>query len=142
MNMYYAAFAVVAVAVLAVAFFLLMKTPVKFCFGSKCFGGGIADNPFKKAFGLMLRDSIPEDYGMVFPMKGMNASFWMKNVKFPLELVCVKGGKVTEIIVMETCGPNGCARYAPNGEIDYAVETNVGFCARNGVREGTEFMIQ
>jgi uncharacterized membrane protein (UPF0127 family) len=134
--------AIVIVIVLA-ALAMLGKTPAKFCFGAKCFDGELADNPLKKALGLMFRDSIGEDCGMVFPMDGKISSFWMRNVKFPLELICVKGGKVVEIITMETCdAAKGCVHYAPKTGIDYAVEANVGFCSRNGIRAGTAFALQ
>jgi uncharacterized membrane protein (UPF0127 family) len=135
-----AAFILVAAVAAIIA---LNKTPARFCFGEKCFSGEIADNPVKKALGLMFRDSIPEDYGMVFPMRKVNTSFWMQNVKFPIELICVKDGRVSEIITMETCEKtNGCVYYRPKAEIDYAVETNVGFSERNGVGEGAAFSLQ
>jgi uncharacterized membrane protein (UPF0127 family) len=134
--------AIVIIVVLA-ALAMFGRAPAKFCFSGKCFDGEIADNPLKKALGLMFRDSIGEDYGMVFQMNGKNSSFWMQNVKFPLELVCVKNGKVAEIIMMETCeATKGCVHYAPKAEIDYAVEVNAGFCSRNGVRAGTAFALQ
>ncbi len=119
----------------------LNKTPVKFCLGGKCFNGELADNSIKRALGMMFRNSMADDYGMVFRMNG-TASFWMKNVNFPLELVCVKDGKVSEIITMETCDKtNGCVYYRPKTDIDYAIEANVGFCEKNGITEGMGFSI-
>jgi hypothetical protein len=128
----------ILVAAIAVA---LNKTPVKFCFGPKCFSGELADNFIKKSLGMMFRDPMPDDYGMVFPING-TSSFWMRNVRFPLELICVKGGKVSEIITMETCDKtNGCVYYRPKTDIDYAIEANVGFSARNSVKEGMAFSL-
>lgn len=48
----------------------------------------LADSPEKWALGLMNRSSLGEREGMLFmfPNQG-NRSFWMKNVKFPLDLV-------------------------------------------------------
>lgn len=142
-NIALAAALVIFMLVIAVAVILMLnKTPVKFCFGDKCFNGEITDNFLKKSLGTMFRNSMPDDYGMVFPMAGMNTSFWMQNVRFPLELICVKNGTVTEIITMETCEKTGgCVYYRPKTEIDYAIEANVGFSEKNGVKEGTGFSI-
>jgi uncharacterized membrane protein (UPF0127 family) len=139
--------AALAIFILVIAVILMLKTtPARFCFGEKCFGGELADNAVKKTLGMMFRSSMPDDYGMVFPMGlagRLNNSFWMQNVKFPLELICVKGGTVTEIIMMETCDKtNGCVHYAPKGEIDYAIEASVGFSERNGVAKGMGFRLQ
>jgi|GEM_PF-6646407 len=142
-GIFIAAFAIFILVVAIAIVLALNKTPVKFCFGEKCFSGELADNFLKKALGMMFRDSMADGYGMVFPMDGMNASFWMKNVKFPLELICVKDGKITETITMETCEKtNGCIYYRPKTEVDYAIETNVGFSEKNGVKEGMAFRLQ
>ena len=53
----------------------------------KRFSVEVAETREKQALGLMFRESLPEDHGMVFifPVEGMR-SFWMKNTKIPLDI--------------------------------------------------------
>ena len=112
---------------------------IKFWLGERSFNGDIADNCLKRAVGLMFRESIPHDYGMVFPIRGI-ARFWMLNVRFPLELLCIRNDKVSEIIPMEVCCKSkGRVFYTSHAPVDYAVEVNAGFSARKGIAVGTEF---
>jgi uncharacterized membrane protein (UPF0127 family) len=48
--------------------------------------------------GLMVRDSIGEAQGMVFPQGGGKASFWMEGTRIPLDIAFVgMDGRVAEI---------------------------------------------
>ena len=47
----------------------------------------LADTQEKQALGLMFRDSMPNDHGMVFLFPGeAMRSFWMKNTRIPLDI--------------------------------------------------------
>src|SRR6476646_7308266 len=47
----------------------------------------IADTPQASENGLMFRDSLPEDRGMLFLFEPpRKASFWMRNTKIPLSI--------------------------------------------------------
>ena len=48
----------------------------------------VADTPDKQQLGLMFRESMPRDHGMLFVFSGETMrSFWMKNTKIPLDII-------------------------------------------------------
>ena len=60
----------------------------------------IADNDTKRAQGLMYRDSLASDQGMlfIFPKEEMQ-SFWMKNTRISLDIIYINSeGKIVSII--------------------------------------------
>lgn len=51
----------------------------------------VARTPEQQAKGLMFRESLAPDRGMIFPYDPpTDASFWMKNTLIPLDLVFVR----------------------------------------------------
>jgi len=47
----------------------------------------LADTQEKRTLGLMFRDSMPEDHGMLFIFPGeTRRSFWMKNTRIALDI--------------------------------------------------------
>ena len=89
----------------------------------------IAVTDAEKAQGLMFRESMPKNAGMVFPFEGLEIRpFWMKNCHFPLDLVyATKDGTVVEVIkaapalparpgAVPEHGPEGESRHRPRGE--------------------------
>src|SRR5262249_49454002 len=50
----------------------------------------VADTAQTSANGLMFRDSLPDDHGMLFVFeKPETASFWMRNTKIPLSIAYI-----------------------------------------------------
>jgi len=118
------------------AILLVYPRRMRVCLESRCFKAEMADNFVKKAIGLMFRNSISDDYAMIFFMGGNSGSFWMKNVYFPLELICIKDNAVVDIIQMEKC--DGTCRHYPTPPIDYAIEAKPGFCSSRGIKVGSK----
>lgn len=51
----------------------------------------VARTPEEQAQGLMNRQSLGPDHGMIFPMEPpREASFWMKNTVIPLDMIFVR----------------------------------------------------
>src|ERR1700719_1661650 len=98
----------------------------------------IADTPQASENGLMFRDSLPEDHGMLFIFEEpRKATFWMKNTKIPLSIAYINSaGKILEIKSMnpldETIVPSS------SDEVAYALEVNHGWFARHGILTGTQ----
>jgi uncharacterized membrane protein (UPF0127 family) len=98
----------------------------------------VADTPQASENGLMFRDSLPEDHGMLFIFdQPRKASFWMRNTKIPLSIAYADSdGKILEIKSMnpldETVVPSR------SDEVDYALEVNQGWYTRHGITSGAK----
>ncbi len=103
----------------------------------------IARTDPEKAQGLMYRNQLAGDAGMIFiwdqPVK---EGFWMKNTPLPLSIAFVTtGGIVEDIQEME---PYSTQPHMPPGPYIYAVEANRGWFSGHGIRTGdsAEFIEQ
>ncbi|ACF14309.1 protein of unknown function DUF192 [Chloroherpeton thalassium ATCC 35110] len=96
----------------------------------------IADSDSKRREGLMWRDSLPTNQGMlfVFPYAEMQ-SFWMRNTYIPLDLVYVDDNwMITDIHHMEPIVDT--IFFKSSKPVPYAVELNQGWCETHGVKVG------
>jgi len=88
--------------------------------------------------GLMFRDSLPDDRGMLFVFEQPKAaSFWMRNTKIPLSIAYLDStGKILEIESMkpldETVVPS------VSDQVAYALEVNQGWFGRHGIAPGAK----
>ena len=57
--------------------------------GTKMFTLELADKPGTQEYGLMQRDSMPADHGMLIFPDEEDRSFWMKNTRIPLDIIYV-----------------------------------------------------
>ena len=81
----------------------------------------IADTPLKRSVGLMYRDQLKKDHGMLFFFSEPQAwSFWMKNTKISLDLIWLDAKKrVTHIernVPICTKTDESCPQYRPNSD--------------------------
>lgn len=86
--------------------------------------------------GLMYRDHLPENSGMLFPYRQpRKLSFWMANTRIPLDIGFFDGtGLLLEIHHMV---PFDTDRTASHGDdMQYALEMNDGWFARHGLYPG------
>ena len=99
----------------------------------------IAQTADKQALGLMFREEMADDHGMLFiyPVEGMR-SFWMKNTRIPLDILYfdaeLKLVSVTENA--QPCKTRRCPSYWSSGPAKYALELNAGKAAELGARPG------
>jgi uncharacterized protein len=91
----------------------------------------LADTPQKRARGLMFRDVLPRDHGMLFTFtEAQPWTFWMKNTRIPLDILWMDGKK--RIIHVEQNVPvchrtdDGCPQYQPNENAMYVLELAAG----------------
>lgn len=83
--------------------------------------------------GLMNRESLDEDRGMLFIMDRVGpASFWMKNTTIPLSIAYIdEEGVILEIHSLEPLSLNTVR--SQSNRIKYALEVNRGWFEKNGI---------
>lgn len=100
----------------------------------------LAQNLGQQVRGLMFRDSLASDQGMLFIFSGeANRTFWMKNVKFPLDLIFIsQSGEIKEVKEnFATCQGGGkCENYSSANPAKYVLEVNAGFVQNHQIKIG------
>jgi uncharacterized membrane protein (UPF0127 family) len=106
--------------------------------GRESFAVEVADEAAERAQGLMFRDSMAPDQGMLFVYDApKRAQFWMKNTLIPLDMVFADAaGRVTHVhsnaVPMDESVIDG-------GEgVQFVLEINGGLAARLGLSVGAE----
>jgi uncharacterized membrane protein (UPF0127 family) len=95
----------------------------------------VVDTPEERSRGLMFRESMPENQGMlfVFEQEGQY-SFYMRDTLLPLSIAFVEGeGDIIEIEDMEPLTED---LHAPEEPYLYAIEVNQGWFDRHGIGAG------
>lgn len=132
---------VVLLAILIVVFIAFYKFEKKFTtveINGVKIHSEVADNFAKKASGLMFRDKLGKNEGMLFPFdSGGYHKFWMMNVKFPLDFIWIDGNK-TIVDVTENAQPClvSCKSFTSKEKAQYVLEVNAGFVAKNRIKSG------
>jgi uncharacterized protein len=96
----------------------------------------VADETIERAMGLMFRESLAPDSGMLFVMpRAERTSFWMKNTRIPLSIAFLnKAGIILEIHDLEPFNEKPVASTFPG--IAYALEMEKGWFEKVGVMPG------
>lgn len=96
-----------------------------------------ADSYAERQEGLMFRDKLGDGHGMLFMNVGA-ASFWMKNMKFPLDLIFIsKDKKIVDIKQnFQPCLVESCPTYTSIAPAKYVLEVNAGFVEKNKISIG------
>jgi hypothetical protein len=100
----------------------------------------IADTNEERATGLMNRESLGENSGMLFVFDApAPLTFWMKDTLIPLDMIFIGADKkVVEVKPnIQPCRIAFCPTYPGIAPAQYVVEVNAGFAAKNGIVEGT-----
>lgn len=109
------------------------------CFEKECFYVELADAPKKQENGLMFRESLGENKGMLFIFENEgDYSFWMKNTKIPLDIIWIdKNGAVVYISKNnKQCADNFCPSIRSDKNANYVLEVNGGEADRIGLKIG------
>jgi len=102
----------------------------------------IADTPEKRTKGLSGRRSLSRDRGMLFVFSSPQiASFWMKDMYFPIDLFFIdEGCKVTEIF--NNIDPKSFPQmFTSRKPIKYALEVKSDFLEKHLLKEGSQLKI-
>ena len=84
----------------------------------------VAQTPQQQQIGLMFRDSVAPNRGMLFPFEPPRmVSFWMKNVVIPLDMIFISEGVIQHIETnVPPCQTTPCPVYGPNVMVDQVIE--------------------
>jgi hypothetical protein len=104
----------------------------------------IAKNQDERARGLMFRESLEENSGMlfVFEEEGHHA-FWMKNVRFPLDILWLDRDLRVVHISANTppCIAEPCGIYASPKPAKYVLEVKANFTHENNIKIGDQLFL-
>lgn len=91
--------------------------------------------------GLTVKDALAENEAMLFVFdKQAKHKFWMKDMKFPIDIIWI-GSDKSVIDIENSLKPCNsgflCSTYEPDGDSLYVLETISGFAQRYGIVKGT-----
>ena len=103
----------------------------------------VADSVEQQQRGLMGRESLEDDAGMVFLFFADTTSgFWMKDTLIPLSIAFFdQTGVILKILDMEPCETNMCPSYSPGVSYRGALEVNQGAFDEWGVEVGDRIRV-
>jgi uncharacterized protein len=103
--------------------------------GDRSFTIEIADDPGERSRGLMFRQEMDENHGMLFVFEqSQPVGFWMKNTPLPLDLVFI--GQDGTVRAIERGEPFSEAPIAPGEPVQFVLELNAGTAAEAGIENG------
>lgn len=115
---------------------------VKVTYEESMLNAQLADSFVKNMFGLMFKDRLEKDTGMLFVLgtEGrMEAGIWMLNMKFSIDVIWMdRGGRIVDIA--EELAPCKslirCRTYVPKSRAKYVLELNAGSVRGYGMKVG------
>ncbi len=100
----------------------------------------IADDPMERARGLMFRETMARDHGMLFDFgnEGMR-SFWMKNTPLPLDIIFIRADGTVVNVAADTT-PFSTDGVPSEGPARFVFEVNAGVAAEIGLEPGDRLL--
>lgn len=103
--------------------------------GQATFKVEVADDAAERTMGLMFRDYLPADHGMLFVFERTQpVGFWMKNTTLPLDLIFI--GEDGRVKAVRRGEPLSEAVIAPDAPVRFVLELNAGTAAAKGIDDG------
>ncbi|MBI4158790.1 DUF192 domain-containing protein [Candidatus Woesearchaeota archaeon] len=104
----------------------------------------VADTGDKRSRGLMFRENICKNCGMLFIFDDLDyISFWMKNTLIPLDIVFIdENFTIVDIQYAIPCEEDPCRTYDSRGKAKYVLEVNEGFTEENNIKLGDKIEIR
>ena len=96
----------------------------------------VADTPTRRERGLMYRNDLGADAGMLFLFPhDDDLRFWMKNTPLPLDMVFIDASRTIVGIVANT-RPFSTQAVGVGKPSRYVLEVHAGYCTKNGIAAG------
>ncbi|GAA6617821.1 hypothetical protein NUACC26_036320 [Scytonema sp. NUACC26] len=104
----------------------------------------VARTPQEQAMGLMFRPALSNDRGMLFQFpSAFQASFWMKDVPVPLDMVFLLDGVVKHVAVsVPPCNTMPCPSYSPETPVNQVIELRSRRASELGLKPGSRVKIE
>ena len=105
----------------------------------------VADDDAERARGLMFRDAMEADRGMLFIHEREEPqAYWMKNTKIPLDILYFDNARklVSQQRDVPPCSlGDGCPSYPSNAPARYVLELNAGEAERLKLEDGAQMTL-
>ena len=103
----------------------------------------IADTMAKQMRGLMFREKLNENEGMLFVFGAEDYyEIWMMNTSIPLDIIWIgSNGKVVDIMKDAQPCRISCPNYVPRNVAAYVLEVNSGFADKHEIEIGNSVKI-
>ncbi|MBU0758073.1 MAG: DUF192 domain-containing protein [Nanoarchaeota archaeon] len=112
----------------------------KICFkDGSCIDAEVMDTAEKRTKGLMGRESLAEEKGMLFVFdKSGEYAFWMKDTNFAIDMIWVdESDRIVHIERnAQPCKADPCKVYAPNADSLFVIEVVSGYSIEHGINKG------
>jgi hypothetical protein len=117
-----------------------MKIEAQAVIGERTFDLEVARTPQQQSLGLMFREELPEDRGMLFPIDPPRpATFWMYNTFIPLDIIFMLDDKIVHLANnVPSCLEQPCPTYGPPRDqlVDQVLEFRGGTAQELGLEVG------
>ncbi|MBU4274316.1 DUF192 domain-containing protein [Patescibacteria group bacterium] len=117
----------------------------RICFSNYCFNAEIANTPKTREKGLMFRENIEQNEGMlfIFPEEDIY-SFWMKDTLISLDIIWLNSNK--EIVFIsrnnQPCADEPCSFINPETKAKYVLEINAGIAQETKISVGDKMELK
>lgn len=102
----------------------------------------VAENDYERAKGLMYREDLPENQGMLFIFnEAKERNFWMKNTPVSLDIIFVDAD-LKIIKIHKDTTPFSTTNYSSHLPAMYVVEVRAGFSERYQIFEGNKIKLR
>lgn len=110
-------------------------------FNEHSFDVEIADSPDELTQGLMFRESMPDDHGMLFVFPdSAKRTFWMKDTLIPLDIIFLDDSfTVINVEHALPCEADPCPHYESAALSKYVLEINGGLAEKLKINSGSKF---
>lgn len=102
----------------------------------------VADDDAERARGLMFRDAMADDHGMIFIHDAQEPqAYWMKNTRIPLDILYFDDDRklVAQQRDVPTCSlGDACPSYPSNAPARYVLELNAGEAEKLKLQDGAQ----
>ncbi len=138
MNKWFKFSIIFIILIIVLIYFFNRSENSEVCFGNSCFNVEIANTNAERETGLMYRESLDQNSGMLFVFDNSgNYPFWMKNTLIDLDIIWIDSNlNVIDIRSAQPCKGDPCEIINHKGLAKYVVEINKGLASNYGINIG------